>query len=196
MSYDLMVFKPNSAPRTRLEFMAWFDNQAKWAEGHSYNDPAVTCDELRNWFMEMIKTFPALNGPYAVGDPDNEFSTDYSIGKEVIYAAFPWSAAEKAYPIMKKLAEEHRVGFYDVSATDGDILFPDNNGRNLSIDRPGNLSSIQQIKSWAMPGEENKSVQEILFRKLNLQATIDAMDANNTVEKATLSWWQKLFGFK
>jgi hypothetical protein len=30
MSYDLMVFEPAGAPRTKEEFMAWYEEQTKW----------------------------------------------------------------------------------------------------------------------------------------------------------------------
>jgi|ERR1051325_685626 hypothetical protein len=196
MSYDLMVFRSDSAPRTRPEFMTWYHDQTKWAEGHSYNDPIVTSDELKSWFMEMIKTFPAMNGPYAVDDPDNEFVTDYCIGKDVIYVTFAWSIAEKAYEVMKNVADKHRVGFFDASANDGDILFPDNSGKNKPIDKPNNLSSIQQIKKSATPGQESNSVKEILYSKINLQSIVDQTTTNNTMPKAGRKWWQKLFGFK
>jgi hypothetical protein len=167
MSYDLMVFRPEAAPRTRIEFMAWYSQQAEWQEEHSYDDPANCSVELRNWFMDMIKKFPALNGPFSVDDPDNYNVTDFCIGKDVIYAAFSWSVAEKAYEIMKETAERHKVGFFDASAEDGDILFPNETGRNQPIDLPDNLSSIQQIRSWAKPGQENYSIRDIVFSRLN-----------------------------
>jgi hypothetical protein len=196
MSYDLMVFRPDIAPHTRPEFMNWFDEQTKWAEGHSYNDPAVTSVDLKGWFMEMIKTFPALNGPYAVDEYEDDSVTDYCIGKDVIYVAFAWSVAEKAYPKMKEVAERHSVGFFDVSADNGEILFPDNNGKNLPIDRPDNLSSIQQIKNSASPGQENKSVKEILYSKLIPQILEQATFNNKTAPGTKRSWWMKIFGSK
>lgn len=57
-------------------------------------------------------------------DLDNHV-IDYSIGKEVIYAAFSWPAAEEAYHLTRKLAKKHEVGFFDVSENDGDIILPD-----------------------------------------------------------------------
>ena len=192
MSYDLMVFKPASAPTTRTEFINWYHDQTKWDEGHSYNDPIITSDELRSWFMDMISIFPAMNGPYAVDDPDNELITDYCIGKHVIYVTFAWSIAEKAYEVMKRLAEKHKVGFFDASANDGDILFPDNNGTNRPIDRPDNLSSIQQIKRSASPGQENASVQKILYSKLNLVGKT----SEGNLKKTGRKWWQRIFGAK
>jgi hypothetical protein len=178
-----MVFRPEAAPKTRAEFMGWYRDQTKWAEGHSYNDPVVTSNELRNWFMEMITIFPAMNGPYATKNRKNELVTDYCIGRDVIYVTFAWSIAEKAYEVMKSVTEKHKIGFFDASANNGDILFPDGNGMNVSIDRAANLSSIQQIKGLALPGQENMSVQDILYSKLN-------------IKKAGGKWWQRIFGSK
>ena len=50
---------------------------------------------------------------------------DYSIGYNVIYAAFSWSVADEAYELMRSLAQKHKVGFFDVSGDDGDIILPD-----------------------------------------------------------------------
>ena len=57
MSYDVMVFDPKAPPHDRDGFMRWYDQQTRWSEGHSYDDPNVTTAELREWFNEMIQTF-------------------------------------------------------------------------------------------------------------------------------------------
>jgi len=124
MSYDLMVFEASVAPRSREEFMAWYSSQTEWSEDHSYQDHAVTSEALQNWFKEMIQHFPPMNGPLASDDDDNPKVTDHCIGKDVIYSAFAWSEAEEAYSIMRALAIKHSVGFFDVSADNGEILFP------------------------------------------------------------------------
>lgn len=196
MSYDLMVFRPASAPKTRAEFMNWYHDQTKWGEGHAYNDPVVTSDELRSWFMEMIQTFPAMNGPYAADDIDDELITDYCIGRDVIYVTFAWSNAENAYEVMKRVAEKHKVGFFDASGNDGDILFPNDNGTNSPIDRPDNLSSIQQIKSLASPGQNDATVQEILYSKLNLAEKTASKTSQPNAKKTDRKWWQRIFGVK
>jgi hypothetical protein len=122
----------------------------------------------------MINFYRALNGPYAKDENEgNEFVTHYSIGRNVIYSAFSWSLAEKAYEKMKSLAEKYNVDFYDASAYEGDILFLDGIGRNIPIDRAINMSSIQEIKKWPAPDQENMSVKEILYSKLNLPATFE-----------------------
>ncbi|MBL4603762.1 MAG: hypothetical protein JKY84_13525 [Emcibacteraceae bacterium] len=125
MSYDLMVFEPNAAPRDRDEFIKWYWKQTEWSENHDYNDPVVSSPNLQVWFQEMMISFPPLNGKFATEDFENSNVTDYSIGKNVIYAAFTWSVASGAYKKMKKLAIKHEVGFFDVSANNGAILFPD-----------------------------------------------------------------------
>jgi hypothetical protein len=123
MSYDLMVFDPDAAPRDRESFMAWYEEQTEWSEDHGYNDPVVSTSSLQAWFREMIQFFPAMNGPYAV-DSDASEVADYSVGRTVIYSAFAWSVAEQAYDKTRELAIKHRVGFFDVSSDDGEILFP------------------------------------------------------------------------
>jgi hypothetical protein len=104
--------------------MEWYRQQTEWAEGHSYDDPKVSSPLLQSWFSEIIQHFPAMNGPYASDDIDNPKVTDHCIGKEVIYSAFDWSCAEEAHKVMKQLAIKHKVGFFDVSADNGEIVFP------------------------------------------------------------------------
>lgn len=185
-----MVFRPEAAPPTRPEFMTWYSRQIEWQEEHSYDDPANCAVELRNWFVDIIEIFPALNGPFAVDDPDNYNVTDYCIGKNVIYAAFSWSVAGKAYETMKDKAEKHNVGFFDASAEEGDILFPDGSGKNHPIDRPSNLSSIQQIRGWAKPGQENYSIRDIVYSRINLET-----ENIDTSPKAKQKWWSKFSKF-
>ena len=123
MSYDLMVFKPEAVPVERETFMNWYRIQTSWKETHGYNNPGVTDIKLQNWFMEMIQHFPAMNGPYA-NDEENQIKADYTIGENFIYITFPWVVAEKAYSLTKRIALKHNVGFFDVSADEGDIIFP------------------------------------------------------------------------
>ena len=125
MSYDLAVFEPSVPPPNHAGFLAWYKEQTKWGEGHDYNDPKVTTPALRSWLLEFMKTYPMLNGPYAseanIGNPK---TTDYSIGKTMIYASFAWSQMENARPAMFDMAKRHRVGFFDVSANDGEVWLP------------------------------------------------------------------------
>ncbi|HYG77235.1 MAG TPA: hypothetical protein VEK08_19680 [Planctomycetota bacterium] len=128
MSYDLMAFDPAKAPRTREVFLAWFEKHAEWSEEHSYDDPKVSSPVLRELFLELIKTYPPMNGPYASDDADDSKVTDYSIGTAVLYAAFAWSEADGAHEHLKELCAKHGAGFYDVSSDDGTVWFPDGKG--------------------------------------------------------------------
>ena len=132
MSYDLMVFEKAKAPAAKKEFMAWYEKQTEWSENHDYQTMGVSSPALQNWFMEMKEKFPPMNGEYAPNDDaldDDEnlelHMVDYSIGYNVIYAAFSWSVADEAYELMRSLAQKHKVGFFDVSGDDGDIILPD-----------------------------------------------------------------------
>lgn len=132
MSYDLMVFEKTKAPKTRKEFLAWFERQTEWGEDHDYQTISVSSPSLQNWFLEMKETFPPMEGEYApepeLFDENEDLDShivDYSIGKDIIYAAFAWSTAEEAYNLTRKLAKKHDVGFFDVSSNNGEIILPD-----------------------------------------------------------------------
>lgn len=127
MSYDLMAFNPAAAPRSRGAFMSWYHSQAKWQEAHSYDDPHNTDLPLRTWLLDFIKEFPPMNGPCAAPDEmiDDPHVTDYSMAKDVVYCCFAWSLAEEACSRMKDSTAKCGVGFFNVSADGGEIVFPD-----------------------------------------------------------------------
>jgi hypothetical protein len=124
MSYDLAVFDPDVAPRSRVEFRKWFEEQTQWSGSHGYNDPEVPVSALRNWFLEMIITFPPMNGPLRSSNPDDPRVTDYSLGRNIIYGAFAGSVGAAAYQKALELAQKHRVGFYNPSDEPSDIWIP------------------------------------------------------------------------
>ncbi len=134
MSYDIMVFDPEAAPKTKQAFDQWYQQQTQWAEDHNYDDPVVCPNQnLNNFFIELITTFPAMNGPFTDEDlmeqlddqGHDAYITDYSIGKHLIYGAFAWSLAEKAHEAVTVLAAKHNIGFYDPSNAPDNIYFPD-----------------------------------------------------------------------
>ncbi len=124
MSFDLMVFDPAAAPRDRASFMKWYAQQTEWAEGHSYDDPAVASPGLQRWFAEMAQHFPPLNGPLADPKAEGPEVTDHCIGRHVIYSAFAWSMADQAHAMMRELAVKHGVGFFHASDDPGELLVP------------------------------------------------------------------------
>jgi hypothetical protein len=115
MSYDLMVFQQDSAPSNKIDFMKWYESQTYWVDSRDYNDPRNTSENLWNLFIEMIRSFLPLNGPYRTEDIDNPNASDYSLGSEIIYVAFSWSVVENARQIMMNLAEIYQVGFLDLN---------------------------------------------------------------------------------
>lgn len=124
MSYDLLVFDPEVPPCDRGGFMKWFEKLAEWGEDRDYNEPTGTSSELRAWFMEMIKEFPAMNGSFATDDYDSPKVTGYAICRSAIYIDFRWTEIDDAYRATLSLAKKHRLGFYDVSADDGQVWLP------------------------------------------------------------------------
>lgn len=128
MSYDLVVFEKSIAPANKAEFLEWYEEQVEWKEDHDYDSIEVSSSKLKSWFLDMIKLFPPMNGDFDIdvsSENDQELEirfTDYSIGKNLIYAGFAWSQAEIAYNTMLMLALKHDVGFFDVSGTGAIIL--------------------------------------------------------------------------
>lgn len=124
MSYDLMVFDPAAAPSSKPEFLSWYRQQTEWSEGHSYDDPALTTPELRQWYQAMIADFPPMNGPDQSDDDDDPRVSDYTVGRFVIYTSFAWSQAEPAYETARRIAEIAGVGFFDASSGNAEIWLP------------------------------------------------------------------------
>jgi hypothetical protein len=125
MSYDLMVFEPEAAPRKHAALMAWYDKLTKWDEGHSYGDSAVTTPRLRAWLGDMQKIFPSIYTPETEDALDGDgVLSDYSIAKQAIYAGFAWSKAVDAAATAERLAAKHGVGFFDVSSGGEEVWLP------------------------------------------------------------------------
>ena len=130
MSFDLMVFDPASAPRSRKAFLEWDAvNRRGDSELPPSNDPESLTLPLQAWFAEMIKTFPPLNGPLATGDVDNPKLTDYGLNRAYVYACFGWSQANAAFEHTVRLAEKHRIGFFNVSSDDSEVWLPGRAGK-------------------------------------------------------------------
>ncbi|TIX50304.1 hypothetical protein [Alteraurantiacibacter aquimixticola] len=135
MSYDLMVFDADTAPRDREAFMEWYAQQTQWGEGHSYEDASVTTPRLRAWYEAMKAVWFPMNGPDAIFNElpddsplwDDDHVTGYTIGRASIYCDFRWSKAEEARSAVVTLAKKHEVGFFDVSEDQGIIAFPGDN---------------------------------------------------------------------
>jgi hypothetical protein len=144
MSYDILAFTPSVV--TDEQFLAWWEVQATWSEDHSYDDPAATTPELEAFYEELVRLFPPMNGtdaPTSVqleNDPDLESRlADYSIGSDLVFASFAWSAAETAKMIFIAAASKHRVAVALVSE-DGSIIRPA--GASDGKPRPNPVSRV------------------------------------------------------
>ena len=136
MSYDILAFDPDSV--TNADFPVWWDQQLTWSENHSYDDAAVTTPPLREFYNELIQTFPPMNGPdsptSAEIDEDSDAEsrlTDYTIGTKVVYGAFAWSQDSQARSLFTSLASKHGVAVALVS-DGGEILRPSVPGADKS----------------------------------------------------------------
>jgi hypothetical protein len=125
-----MVFDPAFAPTKRAEFLEWYEQQSGSEEFAPSDDPKSLTPPLQAWLAAMIETFPPLNGPLATNENiDNPKTTDYGLGHIYVYACFGWSQVEEAYKHTVKLAEKHRVGFFNVSSDEGEVWIPAPRGK-------------------------------------------------------------------
>lgn len=133
MSYDLMVFEPEAAPMNHDSFMEWYFNLTKWNDG-PYDDPARTSARLRAWVQEMQQTFPDMNTPQAEIhlQVDDGVLSDYTIGRQFVYAGLAWSKAVAAASEAERLAKLHRVVFFDVSSNGEEVWLPINGTLELA----------------------------------------------------------------
>jgi len=137
MSYDLMVFNPEAAPKSHRAFLNWYTNAMEAEDGVCFMDPAIATAQLRAWYAERIEIFPNLNGPGASEElPEDEATaSDYSIGKDAIYVCFAWSKAEQAYRACFELAQKHQLGFFDASSHNSEVWLPTPAGLNIAYQR-------------------------------------------------------------
>jgi hypothetical protein len=137
MTYELMVFVATAAPQNRTAFLAWYEAQTQWREDHSYDDIGVCAPALRAWFAEMMQLFPDANSPFS-SDEEIEhdgYFTEYSFGREVIHACFPWTKADEVDRAALTLAAKHGVGVFNPSSHKAPIWLPDGEGHLNVTDR-------------------------------------------------------------
>ena len=153
MSYDLMVFEPDSSFEQRDRFAAWYQAQTKWGEGHDYNSIEKTTPKLQAWLLDSMQQFPSTNSPSASIADESEFDTEYSIGSKLIYCCYAWPHADAAYQCAFSLAEKHRVGFYDTSSDTGQVWMPNTKGK-LSLIHSSEPNQRQKFWTEAPPCPE------------------------------------------
>jgi hypothetical protein len=77
MSYDLMVFRKDAAPKKRNDFLKWSKRQTEWTEGHSYDNTDYQNNEnsFRSLSGLSLEQWRALL-PY-FEEAHNEYLTNY-----------------------------------------------------------------------------------------------------------------------
>lgn len=123
MSYDLMVFAPEAAPRKRPAFLDWYEAQTEWPEDHGYDDPALAAPALQAFYAELSEAFPPVSGDAA---EEMESGADYTIARDLIYISFlDWDKIDQAHETVYRLAAKHALGFFDVSSDIAEVWLPD-----------------------------------------------------------------------
>ena len=133
MSYDLMVFDPDLAPR-KAEIGDWHRNMMDEDERDfqvAFDPASGQSSRLSAFYDDMRLHFPAMNGPDAVSDDDvdNEQITGYAFYPGFIYMDFRWSAAEAGSNAVWALAEKYGLGLFDPQDPDDGVMLRGRPGR-------------------------------------------------------------------
>lgn len=124
MSFDLMVFAPESAPAKRGAFLDWYDDQTDWGDDHGYDDATAATPALQAFLSDMAAVFPA-----APTDHDEDAGTEYIIGPAIVYMSFhDWDKIDSAHETVFRLAARHQLGYFDISSDLAEVWLPDNKG--------------------------------------------------------------------
>lgn len=128
MSYDVMVFEGSKAPRTKEEFLEWYDKQTQWGEGHGYDDISVASPKLQSFYKALLESYKTLEECDG-SEEDGRCLLSSAIGRDIIYLCFPRGTDIDYYEEIMDLADDYGVGFYDASGgcevvfADGEIIF-------------------------------------------------------------------------
>lgn len=115
MSFYIGVFNQDKAPRKRNDFINWFIEKTKWEEERDYGSPEGIEEKLSNFFLESIKIFPQMNGPYAPNDSEideyvDRHLVDYCMCEGLIYMSSEWSVAEELENFICEYAKKNKLG--------------------------------------------------------------------------------------
>ena len=115
MSANLMVFDKSKAPAEPMEFLKWFYEKTAWTSERDYYDIKGASPELVNFFMEIIREYPAMNGPFAPSDeemkkiednPEQESRlTEYNIDDDLIYSGLSFDSCISSLKINRTIRE-------------------------------------------------------------------------------------------
>ena len=128
MSYDLLIFEPDSA--TDEDFPQWWDRVSQWEEPHHYDSIERATPAIGAFYRDLIRAFPPFNGPDALSDDEVDARlahglpvADYTIGADYIYISVGWSDANALVKIVGQMAWTQRLAVAYVS-DDSSIVRP------------------------------------------------------------------------
>lgn len=128
MSYEILVFEPETV--TDADFPQWWKQVSQWEEPHDYDTTERSTRPIKSFYRALIRTFPPLNGPYALMDEELDAREaeglpvgDYVIGADFIYIGVGWSHADALVRTVGELARMHRLAIAYVSG-DSSIIRP------------------------------------------------------------------------
>ena len=129
MSYDLLIFEPDSA--TDDDFPRWWEQVvAQWDEPQGFSTIDGSTPAIRSIYRDLIRIFPPFNGPDALSDAELEDRevkglpvADYTIGADYIYISVGWSDANALVKIVGQMAWTQRLAVAYVSE-DNSIFRP------------------------------------------------------------------------
>ena len=151
MSFDLMVFDPDHAPRERAAFMEWFRDITRWEDKLTVDIPDGLSGNLPAFYRQITKSFPDINGPEArayfdfvqppppgffarlfgakpVSRPELDESrlVECTFHANAIYLSFTSSLNGDAGFTCSDVANDTGVGLFNVSAGNGQIFYDRN----------------------------------------------------------------------
>jgi len=129
MSYDLLIFEPDSA--TDEDFPRWWKQVvAQWEEPHRYDSLERATPAIRSIYRDLIRAFPPFNGPDSLSEEELEEReaeglpvADYTIGVDYIYISVGWSDANALVKTVGQMAWTQRLAVAYVSE-DSSIFRP------------------------------------------------------------------------
>ena len=132
MSFDLMVFDADIAPKDKKGFREWFEQEAG-EQGPESSDLPEICknDAFRAFYEQMAEVFTPFNGPDAVHLPENASQLrilrtgEYSFRRHSAYMCFGWPAQDFARAACSTFSKELGLGFYMLSTRYPQVRFPD-----------------------------------------------------------------------
>lgn len=156
MSVDVLVFDKSKAPTEPMEFLKWFYKKSEWSSDRDYNDIKGTSQPLVDFFMELVKKYPSMNGEFAPDDEEFENDPeleskliDYTIDDDLIYMGIAYSVPDEVFDKIEDLAYKHGLGYYDMV--------------NVHLDRE-TVVKIPQISRDELNSPDNKKNKGFLSK--------------------------------